>query len=75
MIAIILEIYFIEILFKRRYRDQNSEVWKTKLISLDEFILLVTEACFFIRVKPPTEDLKEIFIILDTNKDGFISFQ
>ena len=75
LIAIILSIYFIEILFHRRYKSTNSEVWLSKKISLDEFILLITEGCYFIKYKPPRDDLIFIFKELDTDHDGFITFQ
>lgn len=75
LIAIILSIYFVEIVFQRRYKDTNSDVWKTRKISLEEFVALITEACFFIRFKVPREDLVWIFNELDTDKDGFITFQ
>jgi Ca2+-binding EF-hand superfamily protein len=75
LIAIILSIYFVEIVFHRRYKSTDNEVWKTKKISLEEFIALITESCFFIRYKVPREDLVFIFNELDTDKDGFITFQ
>ena len=75
LIAIILSIYFIEILFHRRYKSTNSEVWLTKKISLEEFILLITEGCYFIKYVPCKEDLTFIFKELDTDHDGFITFQ
>lgn len=75
LIAIILSIYFIEILFHRRYKSKDSEGWKSKKISLEEFIALITEACYFIRFKVPREDLVFIFNALDTDKDGYITFQ
>lgn len=57
LIAIILSIYFIEILFHRRYQSTNSEIWTTKKISLEEFIALILEGCYFIKFKPTREDL------------------
>lgn len=75
LIAIILSIYFIEILFHRRYKSTNSEVWTSKKISLEEFIALITEGCYFIKFKVPREDLEWIFKQLDTDNDGFITFQ
>ena len=75
LIAIILSIYFIEILFHRRYKSTNSEVWLTKKISLDEFIKLITEGCYFIKYVPMYDDLVFIFKELDTDHDGFITFQ
>ncbi len=42
-------------------------------INLQEFTTLVYDACFFVKERPPKEDLKAIFTILDTNRDGYIS--
>ena len=75
LIAIILSIYFIEIVFRRRYHSANSEVWKSNRISKAEFVALIHEACFFIKVKPTREDLEWIFDQLDDDKDGFITFK
>lgn len=33
------------------------------------------ESCFFVKVRPTKSDLLAIFEILDTDKDGFISFE
>lgn len=74
LVKILLEIYFVEIILKRQYKDVQSDQWKTKRISLAQFIDLVLYACFFLRVKPTKEDLTEIFNFLDTDKDGFITF-
>lgn len=75
LIAIILSIYFIEILFHRRYKSTNSEIWTAKKISLEEFIILILEGCYFIKFKPTRQDLEFIFGVLDTDKDGYITFQ
>lgn len=74
LVRILLEIYFVEITLKRRYKDLEADQWKTRRISLAEFIELVLYATFFLRVKPTNEDLTEIFKLLDTDSDGFISF-
>jgi Ca2+-binding EF-hand superfamily protein len=37
--------------------------------------LLITDACFFLKLKPTKEDLTWIFHELDTDHDGFITFQ
>jgi Ca2+-binding EF-hand superfamily protein len=73
-IAIALEIYFIEILFNRKYQ-QNPQLQKNTQISIREFINLLFENLFFIKVRPSKQDLLTIFEILDNDKDGFISFQ
>jgi Ca2+-binding EF-hand superfamily protein len=74
-VAIILMIYFIEIWFNRRYKSKDSATWKTRKIALEEFVSLITEACYFIRFKPLREDLVFIFNALDTDRDGYITFQ
>lgn len=75
MIEVILTIYFIEIVFHRRYNSKDNEIWKSRKISLDEFISLINDACYFITYKPFRDDLVFIFNQLDTDKDGFITFQ
>lgn len=74
LVKILLEIYFVEILLKRKYKDLQADQWKTRKISLREFIELVLYACFFLRVKPTEADLTEIFRFLDTDNDGYITF-
>lgn len=61
LIAIILSIYFLEILFHRRYKSTDGAAWKERKISLEEFINLITEACYFIKFKPFKDDLVFIF--------------
>lgn len=74
LVRILLEIYFIEIILKRRYKDVDSNEWKTRKINLAEFIELVLFACSFLKSKPSQQDLTEIFALLDTDKDGYITF-
>jgi Ca2+-binding EF-hand superfamily protein len=74
LVAILLQVYFVEILIKRRYKNRNAVEWKTRKISLEEFILLMTNGCFFIKLLPQRADLVIIFNIIDTNRDGFITF-
>jgi Ca2+-binding EF-hand superfamily protein len=74
LVKILLEVYLVEIILKRRYKDLQSDQWKTRRISLQEFIELVLYACFFLKVKPTKEDLTEIFKILDTDNDGYLTF-
>jgi Ca2+-binding EF-hand superfamily protein len=69
-----LTIYFIEIVFHRRYNSKDNAAWKSKKISLDEFISLINDACYFITYKPPRDTLIFIFRELDTDRDGFITF-
>jgi Ca2+-binding EF-hand superfamily protein len=74
-LALILSIYFIEVFFQRKFISTTDTLWNQKSISLQEFIALITEGCFFIRLKPSLEDLTWIFQQLDTDHDGFITFQ
>lgn len=74
LIALILTIYFTEILFRRKFKSNNSKGWSQHKLSLEDFINIFTESTFFIRIKPSIEDLTYIFNELDTDKDGFITF-
>ena len=74
LIAILLEAYFIEIVLKRKYKDLSTNEWKSKRINLEEFINLVNYACFFLRKKPLRDDLVNIFNMIDTDRDGWITF-
>jgi Ca2+-binding EF-hand superfamily protein len=74
LIAIILSIYFIELLFKKKYQSSDSSLWVSSKINQEEFITLITNACFFLKVLPLRDDLIWIFQSLDTDKDGFITF-
>lgn len=74
LIALILTIYFTEIIFRRKFNSNNSKGWTQHKLSLEDFIKIFTESTFFIRIKPSIEDLTYIFNELDTDKDGFITF-
>lgn len=50
--------------------DQNN-----RRISIREFIDLLYDNLSFIKIRPSKQDLLTIFEILDTDKDGFISFE
>lgn len=41
---------------------------------MEEFIILISDGCFFIKIVPSIEDLKEIFKQLDNKFLGFITF-
>lgn len=73
LIALILSIYFIEIVLKRK-GIKGSKVNDLK-ISFDEFASIFGEHCFFIKIKVELKDLQYIFSELDTDKDGFITFK
>lgn len=72
LISLVLSVYFIEIVFKRKCGANGK--WANSKISLEDFIELFTEHCYFVRVKPSREDLEAIFKELDTDKDGFLTF-
>lgn len=74
LISLILTIYFTEILFRRKFKSNNSKGWTGQKLNLEDFISIFTESTFFIRIKPSIEDLTYIFNELDTDKDGFITF-
>jgi Ca2+-binding EF-hand superfamily protein len=62
-------------MLKRKYKDVNADQWKTRKINLKEFIDLFNLATGYLRVKPTEVDLTEVFKILDTDIDGFITFK
>jgi len=72
---ILLEILFAEIALRRRHLAKNFKRWQERIISKDEFVDLVLEACFWMPVKPTRKLLEDIFVILDEDKDGFISYK
>lgn len=73
--AIILDIYFVNIWLMRRYDDFGKAGWKERKINCQEFIILITDACSFVTIRPFEEDLKAIFADLDTDKDGYITIR
>jgi Ca2+-binding EF-hand superfamily protein len=73
--GIFLEILFAEIALRRMHKDKKFLRWKDRLISLPEFLQLVDSACYWMRNKPPQDLLIEIFGNLDTDKDGFITYE
>lgn len=75
LIAIILSIYFVEILFHRKHQSTNSQLWKNGKISLAEFKVIFTTDCYFLGYQVPEADLETIFKKLDTDNDGYITFQ
>lgn len=75
LFSIILFSYFVELLFRRLYNTNDPSVWKSKRISLEDFIKMVAEACYFVRYRPRRTLLEAIFRMLDTNRDGYISFE
>ena len=74
LVKILLQIYLVEISIKRKYTTISPSEWKLKKINVNEFIELIESGCFFLKFKPLRADLTIIFKILDTDKDGFITF-
>lgn len=74
LVRILLEVYFTYVWLKRKFSDFGTGEWKVRKISLAEFIELFALACHFLRKRHSKEDLTEIFGILDTDKDGYITF-
>jgi Ca2+-binding EF-hand superfamily protein len=69
-----MEILFAEIMLTRWHRQKKFKRWMERLISQDEFVQLVGETCFWIQPAIPTGLLIEIFKLLDTDNDGFITY-
>lgn len=59
---------------KRKFPNISPSEWKLKKINLEEFIMLFVNGCFFMRLKPLRSDMSIIFNMLDTDKDGYITF-
>lgn len=72
---ILLDILFAEIALRRKHLAHAFKRWKERMISLEEFIDLVLDACFWMPVKPSRSLLEAIFAVLDEDKDGFISYK
>ena len=67
--AIILEVFFIEIVIKRKYKEETSGL----RFSLQNFIDLVRDNTFFLRFRPENDLLAKVFQIIDTNRDNWIT--
>jgi hypothetical protein len=75
LISIILTIYFTIIIFKRKYKSNDSALWNQQKIDEATFISLITDNSYFLQFKVPLEDLSTIFKALDTDHDGFITYK
>ena len=71
LVAIILEVFFIEIVIKRKYKEDTTSL----RFSLQNFIDLIRENTFFIRFRPENDLLTKVFQIIDTNRDNWITLQ
>ncbi len=75
MAKIFLELLFAEIILLRQHRLRAIAKWQERLISLSEFLVLVQLSTRWMKVPHDKALLEEIFIRLDTNKDGYISYK
>lgn len=69
LVAIILEVFFIEIVIKRKYKEDTSGL----RFSLQNFIDLIRDNTFFLRFRPDNDLLTKVFQIIDTNRDNWIT--
>lgn len=69
LVAIILEIFFIEIIIQRKYKNDT----KGLRFSVQQFVTLIRDNTFFLRFRPENDLLVQIFQLIDTNKDGYIT--
>lgn len=69
LVAIILEVFFIEIVIKRKYKEDTVGL----RFSLQQFITLIRDNTFFLRFRPDQELCTKVFQIIDTNRDGWIT--
>jgi len=72
---ILLELYFAELILLRLHRDKKIARWAQRLISLEEFLLLIDLASSWMKIRHEKSLLEAIFKIIDTNADGFISYK
>jgi hypothetical protein len=72
---ILLELYFAELILLRLHRDKKIARWAQRLISLEEFLLLIDRASSWMKIRHEKSLLEAIFKIIDTNADGFISYK
>lgn len=72
--GIFLDIFFAEIALRRMHKTKKILRCKDRLINLGEFLQLVDSACYWMRNRPPKDLLVQIFADLDTDKDGFITY-
>ncbi len=64
-----MEVFFIEIVIKRKYKEDTSGL----RFSLQNFIDIVRDNTFFLRFRPENDLLTKVFQIIDTNRDNWIT--
>jgi hypothetical protein len=69
LVAIILEIFFIETIIQRKFGSETQNL----RFSLQQFIAFVRDNTFFLRFRPENDLLTQVFQIIDTNRDGYIT--
>jgi hypothetical protein len=72
--GIFLDIFFAEIALRRMHKAKKILRCKDRLINITEFLQLIDSACYWMHNRPPQELLVQIFANLDTDKDGFITY-
>lgn len=58
-------------MIKRKYKDKEDT--HGLRFSLQQFISIVRDNTFFLRFKPENDLLTQVFQIIDTNRDGYIT--
>lgn len=75
MARIFLELFFAQIILLRQHRLRAIARWADRLISLQEFLILIELSTKWIKKVHDKALLEVIFANIDTNKDGFISYK
>lgn len=75
LVRILLEIYFLDLILNAQYRDSKTFKWSIDKINLQQFQDLISRSTVYMTIKHYAVDIDGIFNALDTNHDGFISFE
>lgn len=70
----ILEMHCGEIALQRLHREKKFAQWQKRILSLNDFILVIRTAFAFLNYEFKTDDLTRLFQFIDTDRDGFISY-
>lgn len=74
LVRIFLYLFFAEIVLLRMHRKGEIKRGKERMISLEEFLEVFRQGTKWMKKQIPRELLVLIFEIIDTNKDGFITY-
>jgi len=74
LVRIILYVLFAELTLFRMHKAGQIKRSKERLISLEEFIELMTQATKWMKNPIPKGLLEKIFGEIDTDKDGYITY-